>query len=113
MTAVITLPHNQVVLQSVSWTTYESLIHDLEAEPGKRLTYDRGTLEIMMPLPPHKGYKRLIGRLVETTTEEIGTEIRSLMRQPGGGKTCKKDLKRMNVITSNMSRQCEGNQRLT
>lgn len=78
MTAVLTAPHSQVVLRGVSWATYEALIHDLESEPGKRLTYDQGILEIMVPLPPHEGYKKLMGRLVEVATEEAGVEIRSL-----------------------------------
>lgn len=78
MTAVLTPPRNQVVLRGVSWTTYQALSRDLESEPGKRLTYDQGTLEIMVPLPPHEGYKSLMGRLVEVTTEETETEIRSL-----------------------------------
>ena len=78
MTAALTTSHHQVVLQTVSWPTYQALIHDLESEPGKRLTYDQGTLEIMVPLPPHEAYKRLLGRLVEVTTEETATEIRSL-----------------------------------
>ncbi len=78
MTAVLTPPRNQVVLRGVSWTTYQALIRDLESEPGKRLTYDQGTLEIMVPLPPHERYKSLMGRLVEVTTEETETEIASL-----------------------------------
>lgn len=83
MTTVFTPPQNQpprsqVLLQGVSWTTYQALIRDLESEPGKRLTYDQGALEIMVPLPPHEGYKRLMGRMVEVTTEETETEIRSL-----------------------------------
>lgn len=78
MTALIISPRNQVILQGVSWATYQALIGDLESEPGKRLTYDHETLEIMVPLPPHEGYKKLVGRLVEVTTEETETEIRSL-----------------------------------
>ncbi|MGB3311238.1 MAG: Uma2 family endonuclease [Nodosilinea sp.] len=78
MTALLTAPRSQVVLQGVSWATYQGLIRDLESAPGKRLTYDQGTLEIMVPLPPHEGYKKLLGRLVEVTTEETETEIRSL-----------------------------------
>ncbi len=57
MTAIVTAPNNRMVLEGVSWTTYRGLIRDLESEPGKRLTYDRGTLEIMVPLPPHERYK--------------------------------------------------------
>ena len=48
-----------------------------------RLTYDQGTLEIKMPLDPHESYKKLLGRLVEALTEELGIEVRSL-----GSRTC-------------------------
>jgi len=78
MTATVTSPSNRVVLQGVSWTTYQALIRDLEAEPGKRLTYERGTLEIMVPLPPHERYKSRLSRMVEVMTEETETEIASL-----------------------------------
>lgn len=78
MTAVLNPPKQCMVLRGVSWATYQALIRDLESEPGKRLTYDQGTLEIMVPLPPHEAYKSLMGRLVEVTTEETNVEIRSL-----------------------------------
>jgi Uma2 family endonuclease len=48
----------RVVLQGISWQTYQALVSELEAQPGKRLTYDNGTLEIAMPLPPHEKYKK-------------------------------------------------------
>lgn len=67
-----------VMLSRVAWTTYQALLQDLEAQPGKRLTYDHGQLEIMVPLPPHESYKALISRFVEVITEETETEIRSL-----------------------------------
>ncbi|WP_448561388.1 Uma2 family endonuclease [Trichothermofontia sp.] len=78
MIAVSNPPQQCMVLRGLSWATYQALIRDLESEPGKRLTYDRGTLEIMVPLPPHEAYKSLMGRLVEVTTEETNVEIRSL-----------------------------------
>ena len=78
MTAILTTPSNLMVLQGVHWTTYQALIHDLEAESGKRLTYNQGILEIRVPLPPHERYKSLMGRLVEVTIEETATEITSL-----------------------------------
>ena len=76
MTAILT--RDRVVLRGVSWTTYRALSQDLESEPGRRLTYSQGMLEIMVPLPPHEVYKKLMGRLVEVITEETETEIRSL-----------------------------------
>ncbi|PSN18613.1 hypothetical protein C7271_11595 [filamentous cyanobacterium CCP5] len=78
MTVAFPTSRAQVVLQGISWETYQALSQDLESEPGKRLTYDRGRLEIMVPLPPHEAYKKRLGRLVEVTTEETDTEIRSL-----------------------------------
>ncbi|MCL1466859.1 Uma2 family endonuclease [Argonema galeatum] len=72
------LPTNITILPGIHWDTYQNLVRDLESQPGMRLTYDDGILEIMMPLPPHETFKKLLGRFVEVTTEEIGIEIRSL-----------------------------------
>ncbi len=72
------LSTNITILQGIHWDTYQNLVRDLESQPGTRLTYDDGTLEIMMPLPPHETFKKLLGRFVEVTTEELGIEIRSL-----------------------------------
>ncbi len=78
MATVDTPPRQQIILQGVGWETYQALLKDLEADAGKRLTYDQGMLEIMVPLPPHESYKKLVGRFIETATEEFETEIRSL-----------------------------------
>jgi len=66
----------QVVLYNVPWSTYETLLADLDL-PGTRLTYDRGSLEIMSPSEEHERFKGLIGRMIETMTEELGIAIRS------------------------------------
>jgi Uma2 family endonuclease len=78
MTAVLPPQTNGIVLKGVQWETYQALVQDLEAQPGKRLTYDDGTLEIRMPLPPHERNKKLLGRFVEAVTEELDIEIASL-----------------------------------
>lgn len=41
------------------------------------MTYDRGVLEIMAPSRLHENVKRLIGRMVETFTEELNIDIES------------------------------------
>ncbi|MEM9906429.1 MAG: Uma2 family endonuclease [Cyanobacteria bacterium P01_D01_bin.44] len=90
MTVTLIQSPDRVVLRNISWQSYQSLMHDLEQEPAIRLTYDQGTLEIRMPLDPHETYKKLIGRLIEAATEELGLEIRSL-----GSRTCdREDLKK-------------------
>jgi len=72
------LPVNITILSGIQWDTYQNLVRDLESQPGMRLTYDDGILEILMPLPPHERYKKLLGRFVEVITEELGIEICSL-----------------------------------
>lgn len=67
----------RIVLQGVSWPTYQNLVQEMSQEQRSRLTYDQGQLEIMVPLPEHESYKRLLGRVIETITEELGLEIRS------------------------------------
>jgi Uma2 family endonuclease len=83
MTATLIQSPDRVVLPHISWQTYQSLVRDFEQEPALRLTYDRGVLEIRMPLDPHETYKKLLGRLIEAATEELNIEIRSL-----GSRTC-------------------------
>ncbi|MEZ2301317.1 MAG: Uma2 family endonuclease [Microcoleus sp.] len=75
-----------VVLKNISWKTYESLVNELAEQRGIRLTYDRGTLEIMTPSAPHESNKQILGRFVETVTEELNVEIRSL-----GSLTCRRE----------------------
>jgi Uma2 family endonuclease len=86
MTATLIQSPDRVVLKNISWQTYQSLVTDFEREPAIRLTYDRGTLEIRMPLAPHETYKKILGRLIETATEELDLEIRSL-----GSLTCSRE----------------------
>lgn len=78
MAVTLTPARDRIVLGGISWHTYQNLVLDLESEPGKSLTYDRGTLEIMVPLDEHEEYKKILGRLVETTTRLMKIEVRGL-----------------------------------
>ncbi|NJL46981.1 MAG: Uma2 family endonuclease [Leptolyngbyaceae cyanobacterium SM2_5_2] len=86
MTATLIQSPDRVILRNISWPTYQALVRDFEAEPAMRLTYDSGSLEIRMPLDPHETYKKLLGRLIESATEEFGLEVRSL-----GSRTCDRE----------------------
>ncbi len=66
----------RLVLDRVSWSTYEALLADLE-HGGVRLTYDHGRLEIVSPSRQHERFKRLIGRMIEAMTEELDIPIMS------------------------------------
>lgn len=65
-----------VVLYNIAWPTYEAIVAE-NRNPGTRFTYDRGTLEIMSPSEEHERFKRLLGRMIEAMTEELGIPIRS------------------------------------
>ena len=86
MTTTLARSINRVLLRNISWQTYQALLKDVEEQPGIRMTYDRGLLEIMTPLDPHESYKKLLGRFVEALTEELNVEIRSL-----GSRTCNRE----------------------
>ncbi len=72
------LPSDEhVLLRDISWTTYETLLREIEGSRRLYLTYDQGNLEIMSPSHKHEGTKRLIGRMVEEFTLELGIPIKS------------------------------------
>jgi Uma2 family endonuclease len=67
----------RVIVRFVSWTTYEHLLADLSNQSSTRLTYDRGMLEIMGPLPEHEEWNRTIALLVEVLAEEMRIDVRN------------------------------------
>jgi Uma2 family endonuclease len=67
----------RVIVRFVSWTTYEHLLADLSNQSSPRLTYDRGMLEIMCPLPEHEEWNRTIALLVEVLAEEMRIDVRN------------------------------------
>ena len=72
-------PANQtVVLEDVSWQTYEKLLGDLVDRSAPRMTYDRGVLEIMSPTPENERLNRTLAQLVEVLAEELEVETENL-----------------------------------
>jgi Uma2 family endonuclease len=71
---------NRLILYGVPWSAYERLLRIFD-ETHVRLTYDRGTLEIMTLTFGHERYAYLLGRLIDALTEELGLPI------AGGGST--------------------------
>lgn len=61
----------RVILPSVTWQQYESLLATLGDYPGLQLIYLEGTLEIFMPSPEHEMLKKVIARLLERYAEEV------------------------------------------
>ena len=71
-------PDQKIVLRPVQWETYERLLADLADSSAPRLTYDRGTLEIMSPLPEHERYNRAMAAIVDIVADEWDTDFDNL-----------------------------------
>lgn len=71
---LLTPPAEIIHLSGISWQTYETLRSEL-SDRRLRLTYNRGTLEIMAPSPEHELSKEVLGRFVETLAEETDLQI--------------------------------------
>lgn len=78
MAIVLSPPEQKVTLHNVSWETYERLLADLRDSSAPRLTYDRGTLEIMSPSSEHERYNRTAAQIVEELAVEMDVHIDSL-----------------------------------
>jgi Uma2 family endonuclease len=68
----------RVTLHGIQWETYERLLKDLEDSSAPRLTYDRGVLEIMSPLPVHEANNRNLQMIAEIIAEEWNINIENL-----------------------------------
>jgi len=82
-------PSQSFLLHGISWKVYDALVNEL-AEEHIFMTYDRGELEFMSPLPKHEYYKNVFHDWIRVLGEEWGMDVRS-----GGNTTFRrKDLER-------------------
>jgi Uma2 family endonuclease len=63
-------------LYGVDWTSYVRLLRALGERPI-RVTYDRGALEIMTLGSEHECFRKMLARLVEALSEELGLPLAS------------------------------------
>src|SRR4051812_22477187 len=68
-------PDGRVLLYDVPWEMYIRLVKSFEEKRNVRLTYDRGSLEIMAPSFEHDRDAAALAHLVEVLTEEFGLPI--------------------------------------
>jgi len=72
----------QHVVIHTDWRGYQMMIEVAGEQPGLRLTYDRGELEIMTTSHEHERRKSLLGRLLEVLMLQRGMDFLS-----GGAQT--------------------------
>jgi Uma2 family endonuclease len=77
-TAIQSPPEQRVVLHNLSWQTYDRLLAEVAGCSSLRLTYDRGTLEIISPSEEHEELNRSLAYLIEALVTELDLESRSL-----------------------------------
>ncbi len=66
---------NIVVLHGVTWEQYEAVLAMRGDHSVPRICYLRGELELMSPSRSHERINSMIGRLVETWSDEFGLDL--------------------------------------
>lgn len=75
---VVKQGENRVALRGISWLVYQQILNDLPQSRAARLTYDRGILEITMPLETHEYSSELIGLFIRIFSLEMGLKLKSM-----------------------------------
>jgi Uma2 family endonuclease len=75
---LIVPPGHQLLLKDVTWQMFEKILEELGETRAARVSYSKGMLEIMTPIPEHEDDKVMIGDLVKALLEELDIEFRSL-----------------------------------
>jgi Uma2 family endonuclease len=65
----------RVVLRGVSWQTFKALLADVGDDRAWRFAYDRGVLEIRMPLLNHEVPKGLIEDFITAVADVLEIEV--------------------------------------
>jgi Uma2 family endonuclease len=77
---------HRIVLEGLDWPAYEMIGTALLDRANVRLTYDRGSLEVMTLSPEHERRKYILGRLIDVLSEELDLPIAGF-----GSTTCKRE----------------------
>ncbi|MBE9115684.1 Uma2 family endonuclease [Lusitaniella coriacea LEGE 07157] len=68
-------PSSRIVMRGVSWQTYKTLMSEVGDDRAWKVAYDRGILEIRMPLLEHEIPKGLLESFVEAIADELEIEV--------------------------------------
>jgi Uma2 family endonuclease len=76
--SVADLPEKRVTFYGLSWDAYETILAALGEGRSARLTYYKGTFEIMTPLEPHDYSGGSIDKFIQILVEELGLNVKSM-----------------------------------
>ncbi len=69
---------NRVALTGISWLAYQQILNALPQSRAARLTYDRGILEITMPLQTHEFSRCLIEVFIRILVMEMRMNLKTM-----------------------------------
>lgn len=69
-------PEQRIILNGISWETYERLLAEHPESAGPRFTYDNGRLELMVLSLEHEEPNRTLATLFEQIAVELGINFR-------------------------------------
>lgn len=85
-TVPVTIPENRVILNQITWETFQQLLQELGNNRSSLLAYNEGMLEIMTPLGEHEHSKCFISDLIAIIADEMNLNIKKM-----GSLTLKKE----------------------
>ncbi|NJL69914.1 MAG: Uma2 family endonuclease, partial [Microcoleus sp. SM1_3_4] len=68
----------RVIFHNLNWQAYQQIVSAIGESRSARFTYDRGTLEITMPLEEHEFYRELIGLFIRILVVELKLKIKTM-----------------------------------
>ncbi|MCX7593254.1 MAG: hypothetical protein N2235_05745 [Fischerella sp.] len=71
MVTTSTPAEQRVMLQNISWQLFENLLAEMGENRSTRLTYYKGKLEFMIPLPEHEKANRRIEAMIVALVDEL------------------------------------------
>jgi Uma2 family endonuclease len=72
------IAEKRMTFHRLSWQAYKQIANAITESSSARLTYDNGTLEIVMPLELHEFSGVLFGVFVRVLVSELGLPIKSM-----------------------------------
>ncbi len=76
MAVAISPPESGVILDNISWETYERILSEHTESAGPRFTYNNGRLEIMILSVEHEEPNRTLALFVDIVAAEMNINIR-------------------------------------
>jgi Uma2 family endonuclease len=74
----LTIGEKRVTFHHLNWHSYQQILTALGEHRAARLTYDRGTLEITMPLEEHESAAEFIGLFIRILVVEMRLKMKSM-----------------------------------